>query len=85
MAYNIHLTDTAKKQLAKLDGQIAKRIAKKLHEISDDPFPYVSKLIGVELYKLRVGDYRVLMNIQQNKLIIIVIEISHRRNVYKQI
>lgn len=83
MAYNIHLTDTAKKQLAKLDGQTAKRIAKKLHEISDDPFLYVSKLAGLELYKLRVGNYRILMNIQRNKLIIIVIEIGHRRNVYK--
>jgi len=83
LVYNIRITDTAKNQLAKLDRQIAKRIDKKLREISRDPFLYVSKLEGLEFYKLRVGDYRVLMSIQRNNLIIMVVEISHRRNVYK--
>ena len=62
---------------------MAKRIDKKLHEISDDPFLYVTKLVGLEFYKLRLGDYRVLMSISKNSLIIMVVEISHRRNVYK--
>jgi mRNA interferase RelE/StbE len=83
LAYSIFITYAAKKQLAKLDRQAAKRIAKKLHEVSTDPFLYVSKLVSQDLYKLRVGDYRVLMTIQQDKLIIIVVEVSHRRNVYK--
>lgn len=83
MIYNIFLTDSAKKQLAKLDRQTAKRITKKLHEVSIDPFLYVSRLVGQDLYKFRVGDYRILMTIQQDKLIIIVVEVSHRRNVYK--
>lgn len=83
MAYSIFLTDFAKKQLAKLDRQTAKRITKKLRDVSNNPFLYVSRLVGQDLYKLRVGDYRVLMTIQQDKLIIIVIEVSHRRNVYK--
>lgn len=83
MAYSVYITDTAKKQLAKLDRQTAKRIDKRLHEISHDPFLYVSKLVGLEFYKLRVGDYRILMIIQQNSLLIMVVEISHRRNVYK--
>lgn len=83
MAYSIFITNTAKRQLAKLDKQTAKRIDKKLQEISNDPFHYVSRLVGQEIYKLRVGDYRVLMTIQQDKLIIMVVEISHRHNVYK--
>lgn len=83
MAYKIRVTDTAKKQLKKLDRQAAIRIDKKLHEISNDPFLYVTRLVGLEFYKLRVGNYRVLMTIQQNNLIIMVVEISHRRNVYK--
>ena len=83
MAYNIYITETAKKQLAKLDIQAAKRIDKKLREISHDPFLYVSRLASLELYKLRVGDYRVLMSIRKDKLIVVVLEISHRRNVYK--
>lgn len=83
MAYKIKVTDTAKKQLKKLDRQAAIRIDKKLHEISTDPFLYVTKLVGLEFYKLRVDNYRILMTIEQNNLIILVVEISHRRNVYK--
>jgi mRNA interferase RelE/StbE len=83
LAYNIYITDTAKKQLAKIDKQTARRIDNKLREISHDPFLYVSKLVGLNFYKLRVGDYRVLMTIQKDKLIIMVVEISHRRNAYK--
>jgi mRNA interferase RelE/StbE len=83
LVYSVFLTDFAKKQLTKIDRQEAKRITKKLHEISADPFLYVSKLVGQDLYKLRVGNYRVLMTIQQDKLVIIVVEIRHRRNVYK--
>jgi mRNA interferase RelE/StbE len=83
LAYNIYITDTAKKQLAKINKQTARRIDNKLREISHDPFLYVSKLVGLNFYKLRVGDYRVLMTIQKDKLIIMVVEISHRRNAYK--
>ena len=83
MVYNILITNAAKNQLAKIDKQAARRITKKIHEITEDPFLYVTKLVGLELYKLRIGDYRVLLNIQKNNLIIIIIEIRHRRNVYK--
>jgi mRNA interferase RelE/StbE len=83
LVYNVFFTDFAKKQLAKLDRQVAKRITKKLHDVSVNPFLYVSKLIGQDFYKLRVGDYRVLMTIQQDTLIIMVVEVRHRRNVYK--
>ncbi|WKT57912.1 type II toxin-antitoxin system RelE/ParE family toxin [Candidatus Nitrosotenuis chungbukensis] len=79
MAYSIRITDTAKNQLAKADRPTAKRIDKKLREVAPNPFQYVSKAAGLEFYKLRVGDYRILMSIQRNNLIILVVEISHRR------
>jgi len=83
LTYNIRVTETAKKQLSKIDRQAARRIDKKLREISSDPFLHVTRLVGLEIYKLRVGDYRVLMSIQKDKLVIMVVEIGHRRNVYK--
>jgi mRNA interferase RelE/StbE len=83
LAYKILISDTAKNHLAKLDRPTAKRIDKKLREMAPDPFQYVSKLAGLEFYKLRVDNYRILMSIQRNNLIILVVEISHRRNVYK--
>jgi len=83
LVYNLLITDAAKHQLAKIDKQAAKRINKKLQEIAQDPFQYVTKLVGLELYKLRVGDYRILLDIQKRTLVIIIIEVAHRRNIYK--
>ncbi|MDE1767032.1 MAG: type II toxin-antitoxin system RelE/ParE family toxin [Thaumarchaeota archaeon] len=83
MTYSIRVTETAKKQLSKIDKQIARRIDGKLLEIASDPFLHVTRLAGLELYKMRVGDYRVLMSIQKDKMIVMVIEIGHERNVCK--
>ena len=83
MTYSIRVTETAKKQLSKIDKQTARRIDSKLREIASDPFAHVTRLVGLELYKMRVGDYRVLMSIQKDKLVVMVVEIGHRRNVYK--
>ena len=83
MTYSIRVTETAKKQLSKIDKQTAQRIDSKLREIASDPFAHVTRLVGLELYKMRVGDYRVLMSIQKDKLVVMVVEIGHRRNVYK--
>jgi len=83
LTYSIRVTETAKKQLSKIDKQTARRIDSKLREIASDPFAHVTRLVGLELYKMRVGDYRVLMSIQKDKLVVMVVEIGHRRNVYK--
>ena len=83
MTYSIRVTETAKKQLSKIDKQTARRIDSKLREIASDPFAHVTRLVGLELYKMRVGDYRVLMSIQKDKLVVMVVEIGHRRKVYK--
>jgi len=83
LVYSIYLTRTAKGQLNKIDKSAAKRIVKKLRSIAPDPFHYITRLAGSDIYKLRVGDYRVKMTIEKDKLIIIVIEVGHRRNIYK--
>lgn len=83
MAYKIRITDTARKQFKKLDRKTTIRIDKKLREIEHDPFPHITRLVGSEFYKMRIGDYRILMIIHQNIFTILIVEISHRRNVYK--
>ena len=70
-------------QLKKIDKITAKRIVEKLKSIDADPFSYITKLTDVDIYKLRVGNYRIKMLIEKNKLHIIVIEIGHRKNIYK--
>lgn len=82
MVYDIKWTVTAEKQLNKLDKSIKKRIIDKLGSIQEDPFLYVTRLVGFDVYKLRVGNYRVLLSIENNNLVILVLRIGHRKNVY---
>ncbi len=83
MTYEVKWTDASLKQLEKLDKAVAKRIVEKTESISKDPFMFVKMLKGFNLYRLRVGDYRVIMSIERNKMIIFVLEVGHRSNVYR--
>ena len=83
MSYEILLSQSADNFLNKLDTVTALRIRKKLSELKENPElgkPLVGRLKG--LWSLRVGDYRVIYEIEQNKLCIFVIQIGHRKNVY---
>ena len=81
------LTKASKKQLKKLDSSISKRILDYLEqlELIDDPRSrgkaLTSNLAG--LWRYRVGDYRILCRIHEDKLIITVIEIAHRSTIYR--
>ena len=81
------LTETFKKQLKKLDTAISKRVLDYLEQIEllDNPRSrgkaLTSNLSG--LWRYRVGDYRILCRICDDKLIITVIEIAHRSTVYR--
>ena len=81
------LTETFKKQLKKLDAAISKRVLDYLEQIEllDNPRSrgkaLTSNLSG--LWRYRVGDYRILCRIRDDKLVITVIEIGHRSTVYR--
>ena len=82
--YNIEFTQLAEKQLKKFDKIVQKRIINSLKRIRIRPYPYIKKLVGNPYFRLRVGHYRVILNIKDDKLIILVLEIGHRKNIYKQ-
>ena len=84
MVYKIKWTYTALKQLEKLEKKLAERIINKVESIAKDPFAFVAKLKGFDLYKLRIGSYRVIMSIESNKMIIFVLEIGHRSVIYQK-
>ena len=89
MAWRIEFDDAAKKDLAKLDKQVARRIATFLRErlaVLDDPRSIGEALKGSrlgELWKYRVGDYRIIAHIEDGQLRILVVRISNRREVYR--
>jgi mRNA interferase RelE/StbE len=82
--YTIQITDAAAKQLKKLDGQIRKRLVVKIEELKGDPRPSgVKKLEGQERYRVRVGDYRIVYEIHDRQLVVIVVRIGDRKEVYR--
>ena len=74
--------------MKKLDKQIARRIVAKLHEISqlEDPRSMGKSLTGnlAGVWRYRVGDYRILCDIDDGRLVILVVDVAHRREVYKR-
>jgi len=87
MSWNISWSPTAQKQLEKIyksDKTTARRIVTKLDGIVDDPFAFTDKLQGSGLRKLRVGVYRVIMSLEEQKITIFVVEVGHRSNVYER-
>ena len=83
MTYEIIFSDNALTQLKKLEHSIQERIIKSLERIRIRPEAYVTTLVGDPGYRLRVGDYRVIMDIDKEKLHILIIKIGHRKNIYK--
>ena len=81
--YQLLYSANAQKQLKKFEKEIQGRIIVSLERIRIRPELYVKKLVGDPGYRLRVGDYRVILDIFQDKLIILVIKVGHRKNVYE--
>lgn len=85
-AYKIRLQKSAEKELSKLSPDICKRIIQKIDLLSLNPFPPGVKKLSDEhdLYRIRVGDYRIIYQVENNILVIIVVKIGHRREVYRK-
>lgn len=84
MSYEVTFSDFADKQLSKLPFDVQNRIISTIKRCQIRPYIHVKKLVGSKYFRLRVGDYRVIMDIIDNKLIIHVIEVGHRKKVYKK-
>ena len=82
--YEIIFSRKAKKQLFKLERTIQERIIFALERIRIRPEDYLTKLVGDPGYKLRIGDYRVIMDIDKTNLLILVIKIRHRKDIHKK-
>ena len=85
MSYNIIFTDTSLKQFKKLEKDVQVHIIKALERIRIRPEAHVKKLVGDPGYRLRVGEYRVILDIYKYNLVILVIKIGHRKNIYKNV
>jgi len=75
-------SDTAQKQLDKLPPEDIKRILLKTDDVVADPFSYLERLTNNNLYKFRVGMYRVIVNVANNNLVLHMIKVKKRSRVY---
>ncbi|MGM5484200.1 MAG: type II toxin-antitoxin system RelE family toxin [Nanobdellota archaeon] len=81
--FDLFFTAESKKFLKKLNEHDSKRIISTLERCRIRPHSHVKKLVSSPYFRLRVGDYRVILDIKTGKLLIIVVEIGHIKNIYK--
>lgn len=81
--YEIEFSLIAQKQLYKLEKNIQARIVSALERIRIRPYRHIKKLVGIPYFRLKVGKYRVILDIKEKKLLIFIIEIGHRKKIYR--
>lgn len=83
--YHLITKPSAEKQIAKLPTTVRKRIYAALDGLCEQPRPRGCKKLRAEddLWRIRVGDYRVVYTIEDDELIILVVRVAHRKDVYQ--
>lgn len=85
MIYSVEWHPNVKQFIKKLPKNIAERIVKKITLITTNPFHYLEHYEGENLYKLRIGEYRILIDVDFSEKILKIQVIGHRKNIYKKI
>jgi len=85
MKYRIEFSPTAERQFKKLLKEVQARLKHRIDILAENPFPRgVRKLSAEEdLYRLRIGDYRIIYQVQGKALLILILKLGHRKNVYR--
>ena len=82
--YDVDFSNKAKKQFDKLEKSLKIRIVASLERCRVRPYAHVKKLAGILLFALRVGEYRIILDINNGKMLILVIKLGHRKEIYKK-
>ena len=84
MSYRVEIVSSAQTQFKKLPASLRERITHHLIPLQDNPRPFGSKkLRDTSYYRLRVGDYRVIYSIDDKDRLVKILDIAHRREVYR--
>jgi len=83
--YSIRYTESASRSLKKLQRGLRDRIAARVLALADNPYPAGSrKITGEEhAYRIRVADYRVIYDVLEDAIVVLVLRIGHRKDVYR--
>ena len=80
--FQIEITETAKDFLKKLQKKDAEIILNKIYSIRENPYRFLKRLQGEKLWRLRIGDYRAVVDVVVSMNKIVVVRIGPRKNVY---
>ena len=85
--HRIEFASSASRAFSKLDPQTRQRLAPHISALADDPRPIGSKRLAAaeELHRIRVGAYRVVYRIEDDVLLVLVLRLGHRRDVYRDL
>ena len=84
MTYAIEIIRSAQKQLSKIERQEQKRIIENIRNLAENPRPPgCKKLSGRSAWRIRIGAYRVIYEIYDDHLLVLVLTIGHRREAYR--
>lgn len=84
MKYVVLIERYAQKQIMRLDKKVVPSIKAAIADLANNPRPYgYKKLKGEDAYRIRVGDYRVIYEIEDDKIIVTVVSVGHRKDIYK--
>jgi len=82
-AYELILRPSVEKDLRKIPAADLREILARMEALREAPPPGSVKLSGEEYYRVRQGDYRIIYEIEDDKLIVIVVRVGHRRDIYR--
>lgn len=87
MTYRVEIAREAIRALAKLDKPIRRRLQTAIAKLGDDPRPHGAiALQGLSgAYRVRVGDYRVVYAVDDGRLVVLVVDLGHRREIYRDL
>jgi len=84
LTYSIEILRSAQKQLKKIDRKDQDRIISSIKTLADNPRPQgCKKLSGRPAWRIRIGSYRVIYEIKDDMLLVLVVHIGHRKDVYR--
>lgn len=85
VTYRVELSPQAARRLRKLDPQARRRIQAAVELLADDPRPPAAKMLvnSDGAWRVRVGDYRVVFDIEDGRLLVLILAIGHRREIYR--
>lgn len=86
MAYEVIVQPSAARELRKLPKEVQRRIGKKIDELAENPRPPDAKALagGQGFLRVRAGEYRIVYTVRDRALIVLVVWIGHRRDIYRK-